>query len=696
MNPARIQRLLHDALANHKAGRSDMARDGYAAVRKAAPRNFDGYHLAGILELGQGRMDEAERLLRRAHRLDRQSTACEKKLAIVLLAKNNPVEAEKHLRAVLTRDRGDLEALTRLGEALRLQGRAGEAVSILRESAALHPDSAEVQNNLGLALKDSGSYEEAAACFRRSSDLNPKADAPHNNLGIVLKETGDLDRAIACYWKALELNPRSHLALNNLGNALKEKGDFLKAKTAFEKAIEITPTYAVAHNNLGTVFNELGDAASALAAFERAILLRPGYHHALSNRLLTLNYGGTLDGRSLIEEHLEVGRQFEAPFARGRRPHPNPRDPDRRLRIGYVSGDFRDHPVARFIEPVLSRHDRTQFEVFAYSNHRLEDGISADLKSVVDHWIPVWALNDEAMADRIRGDGIDILVDLSGHTAHNRLLVFARKPAPIQVSMIGYMQTTGLTSIDFRVTDHAIDPEADGGSSGSEKLLRLRHGAATYRPPECCPEVNPLPALSNGFITFGSFNNLAKATPEAIHAWVAILKRLPTARMLIVGRSGHSVGQIMQDQGIAADRLDLIDRLPLEGYLALHHRVDLLLDTFPYNGGTTNLNAIWMGVPFVSLAGSSTVARTGPSLLRVIGLEDLAATNKDDYIERAVAAASNLDQLSAWRPVLRLRVEPLLGDGTEFTRELETQLLAVWREWCATVGTASQKNGRHD
>ncbi len=566
---------------------------------------------------------------------------------------------------------------------LKERGELSAAADCYRRAIALNPKSHEAHSNFGVLLREQGKFAEAALHLERAVALDPKSDAACTNLGAALKDLGRIEEAIGCYCRALELNPRSHFALNNLGSVLKDLGRFSEATGCFEKAIELQPTFHLAHSNLGSALCELGRAREAADCFRQAIELKPSYHPAFSNLLFALNYLQDGDRATLFAEHRRFDECYAAPLRHLIGSHTHLRDPARPLRVGFVSGDFCEHPVAAFIEPVFARRDRAEFEFFCYSNNAKPDAVTARLRSQVDHWREVLGWSDDELASAIRHDAIDILVDLSGHTARNRLLVFARKPAPIQVSMIGYMQTTGLSTMDYRITDQGLDPIGTSEVFNVEELVRLPAGAATFRPPAECPAVNELPAASNGFVTFGSFNNLAKVTPEVLATWAKILQAVPDSRLLVVGRSGSPVIGSLGEFGIAAERIEMIERQPLAEYLSLHHRVDVVLDTFPYSGGTTALIAAWMGVPFVTIASECTTGRTGASLLRPLGLENLIATDPADYVERASRAASDLTQLAEWRASLRGRLEPLLGDGEAYTHQLQHAFREMWRKWCA-------------
>jgi predicted O-linked N-acetylglucosamine transferase (SPINDLY family) len=719
MHQNRLKAKIDQGLRHQRAGRLDQAAKTYRQILSDDPRQPDALHLLGVIAQKMGNLEDAVELIAESLRLKPTNVSAMNNLAGVLHAQRRLPEAlefydaaieasprEAYLRCNRSNVLKDLgrfrEAIEGYMSALELDPRSAPALSNLgivynecgeweaaavcyRRALALNPRSYEAHSNFGVLLREQGQLEEATKHLQQSIVLNPQSDAAFTNLGAALKDLGQATEAIACYCRALELNPRSHFAMNNLGTLLKDAGRFAEGTGCFEKAIALQPNFHLAHNNLGSALCELGRAREAAECFRRAIALKPAYHHAFSNLLFTLNYLGDTDRAALFAEHRRFDEFYGEPLRARIQPHANVPDPARRLRVGFVSGDLREHPVAAFIEPVFARHTAAAFEFFCYSNFPKRDAVTERLRSAVEHWRDVAGWSDEALADAIRQDGIDILVDLSGHTAHNRLLVFARKPAPIQVSMIGYMQTTGLSAMNYRVTDERLDPPGANDEFNTEKLIRLPAGAAPFQPPADCPPVNELPALTNGFVTYASFNNLAKVSPEAVRAWAKILLAQPDARLLLVGRAGNSLRADFAAQGIAADRVEVIDRLPLQDFLALHHRVDFLLDTFPYNGGTTTLLALWMGVPLVTLVGEGTVARTGASILQGVGLSRLVASNIEEYVNVAQAATADLPALADLRASLRGKLRPLLEDPTIFTGQLESAFRDIWQKWCANV-----------
>ena len=715
--------LLEEGLRHHQAGRIEEAAKNYRQILSADPRQPDAMHLLGVIAQTVGRLDEALELISESLRLNPSNISAMNNLAGVLKDQARYEDAAGFYEAAIEADpnsayihsnlgnvlqqlgRGDeaanchrraLEldpqsyaAHCNLGAVLKEQGHLAEASEFYRAAIALNPQAHEAHVNLGVVFKEQAKFAEAEASFMQALAIQPESDAALTNLGATFKEQGRLPEAIGSLRLALRINPRSHFALLNLGNALKDVGDFVEAGECLRHAIALKPNWHLAHSNLGTVFNQLGQAKHAAECFRRALELKPDYHPAHSNLLFTLNYLPGTDRAALFAEHRRFDTQFCQGFSDLISLHQNTIEPERRLRIGFVSGDLREHSVAHFIAPVFTRHDAAAFEIFCYANQTVSDGVTTRLRETVEQWREVAGLSDEELADAIRRDRIDILVDLSGHTARHRLLVFARKPAPIQVSMIGYMQTTGLSAMDYRITDEHLDPTGVSDPFNTEKLIRLPAGAAAFQTPIDSPRVNELPALSNGHVTFASFNNLAKVSPAAVAAWAEILRRQPNAQLLVVGRAGNSLQSDFEKHGISADRIDFRHRLPMREFLELHHQVDFLLDTFPYNGGTTSLLALWMGVPMVTLAGEGTVSRTGAGILQGVGLSRLVASSVEEYVTLAVSETSGLAALATLRQSLRAKLLPSLEDPGIFTSQLEGAFRDIWRKWCAKSGDDS-------
>ncbi|HEV2041013.1 MAG TPA: tetratricopeptide repeat protein, partial [Casimicrobiaceae bacterium] len=465
-------------------------------------------------------------------------------------------------------------------------------------------------------------------------------------------------------------------------------GQFDDALASYRLALEIKPDFAVAHNNLGNILQDLGRLDDAVASCRCALELKPDFADAYTNLLFCLSHEEAIGAQALFAEHCRFGEQFEGPLRASWRQHGNERDPARCLRIGFVSGDLREHPVAYFLEPVLAHLGVSPaFALHAYYNHAVEDSVSARLRGYVKQWHSIAGLSDAAVAQKIGDDGIDILIDMSGHTGENRLLCFARKPAPIQASWMGYPGTTGLRAMDYYLADRYFLPPGVFDSQFTEKLVYLP-ASAPFLPDESAPSVNVLPALSKGYVTFGSFNRISKLRPSAIALWARLLRALPSARMVLGGmpREGEydSLIDLFGREGIVRERLSFYSRCPIPAYLALHHQVDMCLDTFPYTGGTTTNHALWMGVPTLTLAGHTPPGRQGAAILGHVGLEAFVAADAEDFQAKGLSWAGDLAALAAVRAGLRERCERSpIRRPEAIAAGVESALRTMWQRWCA-------------
>lgn len=686
---SRTHRLLLCARYFKKTGRLTKAADFFRQILLINPNDPDALYSLGLFAHETGQLEDAVQLIVQSLRVN-----------------SNQVEALAALAAVL-----------------KDQKRYPEAVEFYQAALELTPNAAILHAHLGDVYTEMQLQEEAIGRYQRALELNPGlkiesgTEAVQRNLNAALYRLGRLPKTIAKCWQAFELEPDSFLALNNLGNAFGAQRQFGQAAFYLKKAHEVKPDCFYTLNSLGAALKEQGKFEEALICFKKAVAhrgdlksdlqiyrnmgathyaagrskeavacfrkeleLNPDCASTFSDLLFALNHLQENTPEELFAEHLRFGKQFN--HLRESKAYSNTPDRERRLRLGFVSGDLRDHALAYFIEPVLVNLSKSQFEVFCYHNHPMNDAVSERLRRNVDFWSNVDLLTDDELSNQIRKDRIDILVDLSGHTARNRLLVFARKPAPVQVTMIGYMQTTGLAAMDYRISDEALDTTGTSEHLSSETLVRLAAGATKFIPPSDCPSVNELPALKNGYITFGSFNKPSKITPEIFDAWARILKATPGSRLVVIGLGCNSVAATMAAHGIAPERLEFHGLMPTREYLALHNRVDFCLDTFPYNGGTTSLFAVWMGLPLVSIQGPTPISRSGATILWGVGLPELIAPDYDEYVKKAVSAVQDLPRLAGWRSELRSRLSACIGDGSDYTQQLEQAFLKMWETWC--------------
>lgn len=616
-------------------------------------------------------------------------------LAIQLHQSGHFAQAEQFYRQILAQQPDHPEALHLLGAMASQLGHDQIAVDLITRAIAIAPNEAIYHSNLGNALGTLGKFEEAIAAYRTAIRLNPAYADAYSNMGNALAAQGNANEAIASYRQAIALNPNHLEAYNNLGDVLRTHGQLDEAIAACRAALRINPNLPSAHNNLGNALKDTGQLDEAIACFERAVALKPDYLEAHSNLLLTLHYHPGYDPTKLLQRHRQWSQQLALPLEQFIRPHANDRTPDRRLKIGYVSADLREHSVGRFLLPLLRCHDHSAFEIFAYAQVPRADAMTQRLAAHIDHWHSLVGLTDQQAADLIRQDGIDILVELGGHTAGSRLLIFARKPAPVQVSYLGYPNTTGLNTIDYRLTDALADPPGLTDAFYSERLVRLPLTAWCYEPAADTPPVKPPPSESRSCVTFGTFNNFAKVSQATMRLWVPILKQVTNSRLLLKGAAmassdvAHRLRQFFAREGIDPQRLELVPPEPSAmKHLQWYNRLDMALDTFPYHGTTTTCEAMWMGVPVVSLAGNTHVSRVGLSLLSNVGLGELAADSPDQYVRIAVELAQDRTRLAELRSTLRQRMQssPLM-DAPRFARSVEDAYRTMWRTWCASNST---------
>lgn len=683
-----VEQAFELARRHHQAGRLPQAERIYRQILAHRPDHAQALHQLALIAYQVGQNEAAVELVRRAIALKPNSPEAYGTLGDVLSDTACLDEAIDAYRQAIALKPRYAEAHTNLGIAFSGLGRLDEAIAAFRQAIAINPNIPEVYANLGNVLVDRGRVDEALAACRQAIALKPTLPEAHNNLGNALSDAGQLDRAVGAYRQAIALRPDYAEANYNLGTALWALGRLDDAIAAFSRAIALRPSYAAAHNNLGNALKDEGRLDEAILAYRRALALKPDYAQADSNALLALHYQPGLDTLTIRDEHARWSRGHAEPLKRLIQPHHNDCGPDRRLRIGYVSPDFREHPVGRFLLPLLAHHEKKHVEVFAYAQSPITDALTQQLRAHIDHWHSLVGLSDEEAAELIRRHQIDILVDLAGHTAHNRLLVFARRPAPVQVTWLGYPGTTGLGTIDYRLTDAYADPPGLTEACYSEQLVRLCPCAWCYRPTQS----PPVSERREGPITFGCFNNFAKVTEPMLALWARIARAVPESRLLLkaLGLASEGARQRAREflcrEGMAPERLELRGAEPsYDAHLALYDRMDIALDTFPYHGTNTTCEAMWMGVPVVTLAGRSHVSRVGVSLLSNVGLAEFVADSDEEYVRIAASLANDIPRLADLRRTLRPRMEhSALMDAPGFARNIEAAYREMWHKWCAT------------
>lgn len=639
-------------------------------------------NLGGALNDG-GQLLEAEASLRRALAINSNHAQALNNLGITLLSSGKYAEAEAYLRRAVASDPKMIDAHNNLGNALKALGRLNDAVTSYSRTLQLNPEYAEAHYNIGTIFQEMGNLTAAEASYRRALDIRPGFAAALCNLGVTLKNLGQLAEAEERGRHALQLDPNLVEAYVNLGATLMSQGRQTEAADLYRQAIQINPNHALAHSNLGVALQDLGQLDDAEASFRRALAINPEYRDALNNLLFVQNYHPDKSSAEIIQVYREFGSRFDVPAAQIA-PHTNNRDARRRLKVGYVSPDFRKHSALYFVEPLLAHHDKTAVEVFAYVDISRDDEFTPRFKKHVDHWIPAQGMSDDELAARIRADDIDILVDHSGHGNGNRLRAFGRKPAPVALTWLGCNFTTGMTTIDYYLTNHASAPP------GTEQFFtetpwRMDGPHYLYAAADGMGEVNALPALSTGHITFGTLTRAIRVNHRTIRVWSEILKRVDGARLVIDSHDYRSASaqQSLANQfaahGIARDRLQIGFHSPPWDVL---RSLDIGVDCFPHNSGTTLYESLYMGVPFITLAGRPSLGRLGSSILTDLGHPEWIATTEDDYIEKAIELVSSLPRLAALRAGLRneMQSSPLM-DAVGYTRQVEAAYRAMFKRW---------------
>ena len=578
------------------------------------------------------------------------------------------------------------ESLLKYAELLLRKGLQQEACTQLREVLRRDPSCASAHYALAVVRAGEGSPKEAAEHFQESLALKPGEVKALNGLGVVLQRLGRFEEAGSCYQEAVRIDPRYQDAQVNLALLLKDHGRLCAAERQLTHALALQPDAVRLCYNLANVLQLQGRSVDAVAAYRETLRLDPDHLDARQNLLFALHYSSRFSDGQIFAEHLAATQRGIFHPDRVLRASGGSAPPaGRRIRIGYFSPDFRNHAVACFIEPIMAHHDKNRFEVYCYANTARPDQTTQRLMGLAEGWRDIYRVGDEEAARLIAADRIDILVDLAGHTSGNRLPLFARKPAPIQVTWIGYPDTSGVPGMDFRITDRHADPPGTTEQFHSERLIRLERAFCCYLPPQSSPAVGALPLLAAGRVTFGSFNNLAKVTPEVIALWARVLLTVPGSRLLMkcppLGDAElcARILELFRGEGVAPERIELHPGNPSPAeHLAQYGRVDIALDTYPYNGTTTSCEALWMGVPVVSLAGTRHASRTGVSILTNCGLAHLVAQSADEYLCIAGALARDPGKLQELRAGLRGRIasSPLMN-GAEVTRELEAAFVGM-------------------
>jgi len=570
-------------------------------------------------------------------------------------------DAGRIYREILIEHPDNADALHLLGMLMAQTGQRDAGMDLIRRAIAICPNSSVFHSNLGNLLTGANQFEPAIASCREAVRIKPDWAEAHTNLGNALMGICKLDEAIACYRKAISLNPNLPETQSNLANALREAGLFNEAIQFHRNALRIKPDYVVAHSSL----------------------------------IITLHYYPDHNA-TMIRDELRLWNNLHAQTHKKLiQPHSNTPDPDRRLRIGYVSADFYNHASALFMLPLFRHHDRREFELFCYVQGSDFDSVTQRIMDQAHCWREITGLSDDKVAAQIREDRIDILIDLKLHTAKNRLLVFAQKPAPVQAAWLGYPGSTGLDTIDYRLTDSFLDPPGLHDAFYSEQSIRLPDTFWCYDPLTSEPAVNSLPLTENGFVTFGCLNTFIKVNDALLSLWARILRTIGGSRLLMLAPEGSARDRVLAQlgrEGIDSGRVEFVAKQSRRDYLRTYHRIDIGLDTFPYNGHTTSLDSFWMGVPVITLVGPTALGRAGLSQLNNLGLPEFIARTPDEYVRIAAGLACDLPRLIELRRALRPRMEasPLM-DAPRFARNIEAAYRQMWHSWCAGAETQNSE-----
>ena len=688
-------KALQSALEHHMAGRLPKAEAIYQQILQIAPEHPNALHLSGVLAGQMGKKELAIELISKAILLKPDYAGAHNNLGTALLDQGKLDAAIKSYRTAISINPDLADAHNNLGTALHEQGKLDEAIEHYRRALALNPDYADAHYNLGVTFYDQGKFDAAVESYRRAISINPNYAEAHYNLGNTLKKQGLLDEAAGCYHKALALKPDYAEAHCNLGTVFKEHGNLYAATQCFLKAITLKPNYAIAHCNLGNVFHAQGKLDEAVEHYHKALLYKPDFAEAYSNLLFFHAYHALLDPHAYLaqargwELACVPAQDRQAAHARIFQRLPLA---GRRLRVGYVSGDYWTHAVSYFVEQLFARHDRTRIELFAYSTHSQRDAVTERLQASVEHWVSLAEIPDAASRERIEADNIDVLIDLSGHTAHNRLGVFACRAAPVQAHYLGFMGSTGLTEMDYWLGDEVITPpETD--SHFSEQVWRLPRVWVSYEGKADAPLPGWRPS-QDGAVWLGSFNNLGKLTPATLALWAKILRALPEGKLLLKTKELADAGNrqrildSMASHGISPDRIELQDRSATtnwSAHMAYYDRLDIALDPVGgVGGGTTTCDALWMGVQVITLEGDRMASRMTASMLNAIGHPEWIARSEAEYVDKVVALARDVERRKALRPVQRDQMaHSPLCDAQGLARDLESAYCKMFERWLA-------------
>ena len=671
----------------YQAGDLDAAINLGVSISNKFPNHPYSWKVLGAVYGRVGNVSESITSNKKSVSLSPQDSEAHNLLGISLYDAKKFADAEASFRNAIALRSEFAKAHSNLGLTLKEMDRLTDAEISCRNATTLKSSYAEGHLNLGLVLHSLEKFVEAEDSFRCAISLQPKLALAYSNLGLTLFEMNRLRDAEMSCRHALMLELDNAQAHNNLAIILQQLRRFDEAEESYRQAIKFKPDFDQGYSNLAKMFATCGNHKEAQVSFKQAIAINPEDDTTHSHRNFFLNYTTDNSPQEIYQIHMDFEKQFGGLDRRTPLNLPDFMSAKKPLRVGYVSGDLRNHSVAYFLLPILEKHNSEHVEIFCYYNNNVNNQMTDRLRSASDHWRSVYKVSDEDTVELIKNDNIDILVDLSGHSDKNRLLVFAQKPAPIQVTWLGYPNTTGLSAIDYRLTDLVADPVGIADDLHSEELMRLPDGFLCYKGDLTVPPSKVLPSKKNGFTTFGSFNNFSKMSPQVIKVWADILHKVPNSKLIL--KSSNEVFdekdylKLFLEEGISKNRVEIYGRLAnYQDHLNLYNLIDICLDTFPYNGATTTCEALWMGVPVIALLGDRHVGRVGASILNSAGLKDFVAEDSDAYIDLATEYAGNEDYLENLRLSLRQKIQSSsLCDADTAARSLETAYKEMWNRY---------------
>ena len=650
----------------------------------SAPAN---YNLATLL-YARGELQDAANLLRRALESKPGFPEAHVALSNVYESQGDLAAAAASLEAALRQRPDYAGALYNYGLLLKKTGRPLEAETALRRAIGIEPDNVNACYELATLLHARGALVEAEGLFRSTLERKPDHTEAYAALFDLYDSQGNFAAAASAVEGVLRQRPDWVGALNNYGHMLRKLRRLTESEAAYRRAIALDPAFLPGYQGLGSTLLAQSRIADALEVFRSGREFDPEGFEMEMAELFTLNYTEGISNEEIFARHRAFGERLERKHPQRTEPFQNDRNPDRRLRVGYVSADLFQHPVAMFAIPLLERHDRSVCAIYGYSTGSTQDRVTRQLQSLIDVWRDAASMSDEELVETIARDQIDILVDLTGHTGHFfRPGVFARQPAPVQVTWLGYPNTTGTTRIQYRLSDNITDPPGDADRYHSEALVRLPHSQWCYRPFTSVDCAEEPPMKRNGFVTFGSFNEFTKLSPSILGRWTEILARLPDARFAIArvsdGPAKDGLIRDLERAGIAPDRISFLPVVAMDEYYRRFGTVDIALDSAPYSGTTTTCDTLWMGVPVLTLRGTRSASRPSASILTTLGLTEWIASTPENYVRLAVQFARDEANITMLRKSLRTRMltSPLM-DEPRFARDVEAAYRRMWRAWC--------------